>query len=239
MIALGPQVLDECLVPQMQSYILRIQDKMQSANEAVSPASNLYERQERKEVLNLMWNTLVLASRSLLSHYAETTETKRESAPSRLKVYQMLVENFGDSLAMTNTNNFQPKSVKPKRLLGRLRVRCLNGKPSFDYEDPMDIFDDDIFINQNPHQTVAISPKVISEFELRETRTVEIYKPIYCKFDGFHQPKLRRSRKLIMPSFDGKKRGNNFVAIARRMGTPLSRTSSQDIRNSCCIDTVL
>ena len=39
MIALGPQVLNECLVPQLETYIVRVTEQMQQARNAANAAT--------------------------------------------------------------------------------------------------------------------------------------------------------------------------------------------------------
>ena len=78
MIALGPEVLEDCLIPQMEEYIKTTKEKITITEEEqlASVASlnkrdaGFYENQKKKVILNLMWGTLLTASRSILSYYS-------------------------------------------------------------------------------------------------------------------------------------------------------------------------
>ena len=78
MIALGPEVLEECLIPQMEEYVKATKEKMKLTKEEqlASVASfnkrdaGFYENQKKKVILNVMWGTLITAARSILSYYS-------------------------------------------------------------------------------------------------------------------------------------------------------------------------
>ena len=82
MIALGPDVLEDCLLPQLESYIEDTKEKMQNADEedlAAAASFNrrdagFYDNQKKKAVLNLMWGTLVVAARSILTYYTNNIQ---------------------------------------------------------------------------------------------------------------------------------------------------------------------
>ena len=48
MIALGPHVLDECLVPQLETYIVRVTEQMQQARNAANAAAVVRRTTELK-----------------------------------------------------------------------------------------------------------------------------------------------------------------------------------------------
>ena len=142
MIALGPDVLEDCLLPQLESYIEDTKEKMQNADEedlAAAASFNrrdagFYDNQKKKAVLNLMWGTLVVAARSILTYYTNNFQTlihsnkyiSDQAYPSNIKaengecaesahgdpnkainlleVYELLNEHFGSSLAMIDAD---------------------------------------------------------------------------------------------------------------------------------------
>lgn len=83
MIALGPEVLEECFLPQMVAYIQKTKEKLKKAKEEQLAAAvslnrknvGFYENQKQKIILNLMWGTLLAAGRSLLTYYTKNWKT--------------------------------------------------------------------------------------------------------------------------------------------------------------------
>ena len=79
MIALGPEVLEDCFIPQMEEYIkstiekIDMTDEEQMASEASfnKRDAGFYENQKKKVILNLMWGTLLAAGKTLLSYYSK------------------------------------------------------------------------------------------------------------------------------------------------------------------------
>ena len=78
MIALGPEVLEDCLIPQMEEYVKATKEKMKTTEDEqlASVASfnkrdaGFYDNQKRKIILNVMWGTLITAGRLILSYYS-------------------------------------------------------------------------------------------------------------------------------------------------------------------------
>ena len=59
MIALGPRVLDECLVPQLETYIVRVTEQMQQARNAAN-AANVVRRTADLKVRSNKYDQMLL-----------------------------------------------------------------------------------------------------------------------------------------------------------------------------------
>ena len=122
MIALGPDVLEDCLLPQMEVYIQNTKEKIQKAEEEQLAATaslngrdaGFYDNQKKKVILNLMWGTLNIAARNILAYYAKNFKTLLKSnkytQDKGIVNIKVKYENGEDSNeAATNTSNMGPK----------------------------------------------------------------------------------------------------------------------------------
>lgn len=135
MIALGPAVLNECLLPQMGQYLMSTVEKMQSLE--VLPSGGAVENEMKKKVLSLMFGTILIAARSMLKQYIEgsdslTTDEIREFVAR----YNMFKEYFGDSLCCTILPKYEGRYFINKQPPGRIYLRKL--RPSRSNQIPAD-----------------------------------------------------------------------------------------------------
>jgi len=131
MVALGAPVLEECLLPHMEQYLMTLANQM----EISSNGPNTH-------VLNLVWGTLREAGTSMLNHLKDEDQSMQqtgegeelsEPAINPKVIYQILYDHYGDSLVMDlqKLSHCDPIS-KSKELPGKMRLRrIVGGKARF------------------------------------------------------------------------------------------------------------
>ena len=93
LIHLGPEVLTECVLPQLDRYVTSIEVKMNENmcdNLTNGHVNDQWTKSRRQEVYNLLYGTLGSAARTVLK--AKKIKT--------LEVYAMLNKHFGSSLSI-------------------------------------------------------------------------------------------------------------------------------------------
>ena len=109
MIALGPDVIEECLLPQLDQYLQG--SVVESSNNIMTNGNgtaanvngnNSYLVREgiKKNFLYLMHGTLLMASRMVLDKYVQNQNHHTASFDKVLKIYQSLERHFGDSICI-------------------------------------------------------------------------------------------------------------------------------------------
>jgi len=141
MIALGPRVLDEFLVPQLEAYILRIAEQMQQATNTANTAvlvkrtADLKVAAAKIQVLNLMWGTLVIASRSLLGYHTSTykraSDTDQAVSKRATALYNLIQNHFGDAVSM-----IKPRFRSSLRRRRRRKAQAAGGGAISTESDP-------------------------------------------------------------------------------------------------------
>ena len=130
MIALGPDVLEDCLLPQIEDYVRYTKENMENAEDEQLAAvasfnrkdSGFYDNQKKKVILSLMWGTLLAAGRSLLAHYSKYSKKLMHSntnskyatnifLPSKVKQQEGEVEERSETPSRPPTDSFLINSV--------------------------------------------------------------------------------------------------------------------------------
>ena len=135
LIALGPQVLESCVWPQMDKYLNSLESKFNEKGQIVmSNGHSLQDRptpySNKMQDLALIWGTFLLAARSML-HSANSTSIQDNSIKDNNcihQIYQTIFKHFGDSvlcnipLPKMKTTNVSPDFESSGT---RLRIRPL------------------------------------------------------------------------------------------------------------------
>ena len=135
LIALGPQVLESCVWPQMDKYLNSLESKFNDKGQIVmSNGHSLQDRptphSNKRQDLTLIWGTFLLAARSML-HSANSTSIQDNSIKDNnciQQIYQTIFKHFGDSvlcnipLPKMKTTNVSPDLESSGT---RLRIRPL------------------------------------------------------------------------------------------------------------------
>jgi hypothetical protein len=130
MIALGPEVLEDCLLPQIEDYVRYTKEKMENAEDEQLAAvasfnrrnAGFYDNQKKKIILSLMWGTLLAAGRSLLAHYTKSSRklihsnmnskyATKLSLQSKVKQREGEAEERSEVLSRPSTESFLINSV--------------------------------------------------------------------------------------------------------------------------------
>jgi len=132
MVALGAPVLEECLLPHLQHYLVSLSSQM----EISTKGPNL-------QVLNLVWGTVREAGLSILNHLKDEdvpvtknsgdSEDQSDLAIDPKCVYQILYDHYGDSLVMDLKKLCHHTPIsKSKEQPGKMRLRrIVGGKTRF------------------------------------------------------------------------------------------------------------
>ena len=185
MVCLGPDVLKDCVLPQMDRYLTSIETKIQEVSSAARQTNghlgsyhDTTDNRQKLEALHLMKSTLLLACRSILNN-------QKGDKKSFAEIYNMMYKHFGDSLLMTSfkaplgSGSETTQLESPRGLI----VRPLNGRPTtneldhllgvpfanglLDHEDDMDL-----------DQPLPLSPSVLREFQCTKPLTIRPQRPI-------------------------------------------------------------
>ena len=208
MIALGPDVLEDCLLPQLEKYIQRTREKMQKAEEeqlAAVASFNLkdagfYESAKKKITLNLIWGTLIAAARCLISYYYTNAKSIALS----------------DKYVTSQINQEKEKSAKVKDERGE------------GLEEPLDAIDKISFIEPNGQINL-----VKLYFFLREQFGSSLSNIKGELGHIIHSNKLKRKEKrfpLVGSRFSGPRLGARSVFHAKFSRNPLDCVGRLRIR---------
>ena len=138
LIALGPQVLESCVWPQMDKYLNSLEAKFNEKGQFVMSNGHSFQdrhtpHSNKRQDLALIWGTFLLAARSML-HSANSTSIQDSSKLATKdnncthQIYQTIFKHFGDSvlcnipLPKMKTTNVSPDFESSGT---RLRIRPL------------------------------------------------------------------------------------------------------------------
>ena len=135
LIALGPQVLESCVWPQMDKYLNTLESKFNEKGQIVMSNGHSLQDQPtphstKRQDLALIWGTFLLAARSML-HSANSNSIQDNTIKDNNcihQIYQTVFKHFGDSvlcnipLPKMKTTNVSPDFESSGT---RLRIRPL------------------------------------------------------------------------------------------------------------------
>ena len=216
---LGPAVLIECLLPQMDRYLTSIEAKLsQSAS-------------RKRNWLQCLHGTLLQASRSILGHLSQNN---CEDAIG--EVYAMMAKHFGDALFFSVP--FPTLSRVPKNSLtdtsSRLKIRSL---PQVGVRFGM--FEEDSFMHANgcsPESKIPFSISANQQFEC-VNHGVEIQPRIHFNVRSlvaWPEERLKRKRHQQRERFNSNYKSFGGCIGKRLLGVP-GRSSRQKIS---CISSI-
>lgn len=228
MICLGPEVIKECVLPQMDRYLTSIEAKIDEASTTARQTNGHLgsyhdpaDHHQRLEALHLMKSTLLLACRSILSN-------QKGDKKSFSDIYTMMYKHFGDSLLMTSFKANQGSSSESVQVEapGRLLVRPLNCRPSPHMTD-MDHLLGGPFVNglqdhgedMDLDHPLPLSPSVLREFQCAKPLTIRPLRPIRlaCGSPLMMTHKKKLEQKHVSSEFKafqgcvGKRMGQNLL----------------------------
>lgn len=122
-ITLGPEVVQQYLIPHVEEYLDGIRNKTEACK----------GRKGAKEILNVIEGTVLEAARAVLRHYEENEATDTVTGHLRLDTYQILAQHFGDALLLTTATKpscCYPHDAKMEDLC-RMRFRKLGTPTAF------------------------------------------------------------------------------------------------------------
>lgn len=116
---LGPEVLIECVLPQMDRYLTSIEAKL--SFQGLSS-----KEEDCKNWLQTLHGTLLLASRSILDHLAKQSTCH----DAILEVYAMMFKHFGDALFFSQSSPSIPTLSQTTGTLKSCSSSALSESPS-------------------------------------------------------------------------------------------------------------
>ena len=256
LIALGPQVLEACVLPQMDRYLISLEEKMKEKNQILSnghplppfPPGSLHGPRNKNKVYSLMWGTFLIAARSILYNAQDSKTTKT----SIQQIYQMLSKHFGDTLCICPLPKVNLNIVPDYEPSGtRMRVRPLpssSGNLAPRYPSELDDLFDDRFITP-PHNgsaltdgAQALSNTVQRSFQCGNKSMTAQMNP-FIKFNvrsmsarPYHELKRKRIGQDQM-SYQHRKTFRG--CIGKRLGHSLCKKRKQYPLLSCSLESIV
>ena len=146
LIHLGPEALVECLLPQLDRYLTSIEAKMTQST------------RHHCHRLQLMYGTLLLASRKILAYLTQRSKCEED----KFVVYSMMAKHFADALYLPSSlpDGQVPTHTPTHTIRSSLRIRALpQNMPRFD------IFEDSFLTNGFESSKILFSRSVKEQFE--------------------------------------------------------------------------
>lgn len=234
---LGPEVLIECVLPQMDRYLTSIEAKLSSQTPS----------KDDKSWLQTLHGTLLLASRSILNHLK-----KRTCQDAISEVYAMMFKHFGDALFFSpalstpTISRMATKSSSSCTLnesASRLKIRALSAPIAINNRFGNLFGEDSPMINgwQEELKLVKFSPSSNQQFECVNDG-IEINPKIVFNVRSlvsWPDDRLKRKKRLQQPrhhssfkSFGG--------CIGKRLGVKnFARSSRQKMLSSSYLTNVI